>query len=65
MKLELKKISKKVSKFLVVEMSCGQMIEDVRLSIDCKKPVSFYGRSGGGVPTEEDIISYIYEKNIL
>ncbi len=53
---ELKKISKKVSKFLVVEMSCGQMIEDVRLSIDCKKPVSFYGRSGGEVPTEEEIL---------
>ncbi|MBU4376315.1 MAG: 3-methyl-2-oxobutanoate dehydrogenase subunit beta, partial [Candidatus Omnitrophica bacterium] len=52
---EFKQIADKVSAFLVVEMSCGQMIEDVKLSIDCKKPVYFYGRSGGGVPTEEEI----------
>jgi len=59
---ELKKISEKVSKFLVVEMSCGQMIDDVRLSIDCKKPVSFYGRSGGEVPTEEEILKEILSR---
>jgi len=52
---ELKKISKKVSSFLTVEMSCGQMIDDVKLAIECKKPVYFYGRSGGGVPSEEEI----------
>ncbi len=59
---ELKKISDKVSSFLTVEMSCGQMIDDVKLSIDCKKPVYFYGRSGGGVPTEEEIVK---EVNLL
>ncbi|MFC1621634.1 3-methyl-2-oxobutanoate dehydrogenase subunit VorB [Candidatus Omnitrophota bacterium] len=62
---QLKGLSEKVRKFLAVEMNCGQMVGDVKLSIDCKRPVYFYGRSGGGVPTEEDIISYIYEKNIL
>jgi len=59
---ELKKISDKVTSFLTVEMSCGQMIDDVKLSIDCKKPVYFYGRSGGGVPTEEEIVR---EVNLL
>jgi len=56
---ELKKIAEKVDSFLVVEMSCGQMIDDVRLSIECKKPVHFYGRSGGSVPTEDEIAKEI------
>ncbi len=56
---ELKKLAKRVDKFLVAEMSCGQLIDDVRLAIDCKKPVHFYGRTGGGVPTEEEIIRYL------
>ena len=56
---ELKKLAKRVDRFLVVEMSCGQLIDDVRLAIDCKKPVHFYGRTGGGVPTEDEIITHL------
>lgn len=48
--------SAKRKKFLVVEMSYGQMIEDVKLALNCKFKVEFLGRSGGGVPTEEEII---------
>lgn len=47
------------SKLLVVEMSCGQMVEDVRLSVNGKYPVEFLGRAGGGVPAEEEIIEKI------
>ena len=36
---------------LVVEMSLGQMIDDVKLACECKLPVDFYGRSGGMIPT--------------
>ncbi|MFA4842451.1 MAG: 3-methyl-2-oxobutanoate dehydrogenase subunit VorB [Candidatus Omnitrophota bacterium] len=43
-------------KFLVIEMSYGQMVEDVRLSLDGKAKVEFLGRSGGGIPTEEEIV---------
>jgi 2-oxoglutarate ferredoxin oxidoreductase subunit alpha len=43
-------------KFLVIEMSYGQMLEDVRLALNGKFPVEFLGRSGGGVPREEEII---------
>jgi 2-oxoglutarate ferredoxin oxidoreductase subunit alpha len=53
---ELKGLTNKVDAFLVVEMSCGQMVEDVRLSIECRKNVYFYGRPGGSVPTEDEII---------
>ena len=45
--------------FLVVEMSNGQMVEDVRLAVNGKSPVDFLGRTGGGVPTEEEIIKKI------
>ena len=56
---EFKKVTGTVKAFLVVEMSCGQMVEDVRLSTDSKSKVYFYGRSGGGVPTEDEIIKEI------
>ena len=46
-------------KFLVVEMSAGQMVEDVRLAVNGKVPVEFYGRMGGGVPSEEEILAKI------
>ncbi|TRZ50173.1 3-methyl-2-oxobutanoate dehydrogenase subunit VorB [bacterium] len=46
------------TKYLVVEMSYGQMVEDVRLAVDGKCAVKFFGRAGGGIPTEEEIIRY-------
>ncbi|MBE5038891.1 3-methyl-2-oxobutanoate dehydrogenase subunit VorB [Ructibacterium gallinarum] len=42
--------------FMAVEMSQGQMIEDVRLAVNGKKPVYFYGRNGGMVPDQEAIV---------
>jgi 2-oxoglutarate ferredoxin oxidoreductase subunit alpha len=45
--------------FLTVEMSTGQMVEDVRLAVEGKVPVYFYGRTGGGIPEEEKIIKLI------
>jgi 2-oxoglutarate ferredoxin oxidoreductase subunit alpha len=50
-------------KYLVIEMSCGQMLEDVRLAVNGKAGVEFLGRSGGGVPSEEEIINKV--KKIL
>jgi len=48
-------------RFLVVEMSAGQMVEDVRLAISGKSEVFFKGRTGGGIPEEEKIIKKIKE----
>ena len=48
-----------VKKFVSVELSMGQMVEDVRLSVNGMKPVEFYGRCGGNVMTSEDIAEYI------
>ncbi len=47
--------------YMSVEMSCGQMIEDVRLSVEGRQPVHFYGRTGGMVPHPEDILNKVKE----
>ncbi|MGI6343878.1 MAG: 3-methyl-2-oxobutanoate dehydrogenase subunit VorB [Bacillota bacterium] len=47
--------------FLTVEMSAGQMVEDVRLAVNGKKPVHFFGRTGGIIPTPEDVLAKIKE----
>jgi len=52
---------KHVKALLSVEMSKGQMIEDVRLSVSGKKPVFFTGRTGGMVPTPNEILDKINE----
>ena len=41
--------------FLVVEMNAGQMVEDVRLAVNGKRPVHFKGRMGGMIPSPEEI----------
>ncbi|MDR2657406.1 MAG: 3-methyl-2-oxobutanoate dehydrogenase subunit VorB [Oscillospiraceae bacterium] len=45
--------------FLTVEMSAGQMIDDVRLAVAGRKPVLFYGRTGGMVPAVRDVLHQI------
>ena len=47
--------------FLSVEMNAGQMVEDVRLSINGKRPVYFHGRMGGMIPTQKEILDKIKE----
>ena len=51
--------SEKVNKFLVVEMSMGQMVEDVKLAVNGKAEVNFYGRVGGVIPTQSEILTEI------
>ncbi len=50
--------------FLTVELSCGQMVEDVKLAVAGKVPVMFYGRPGGGVPTVDEILEKIRQLTI-
>ena len=52
-----KVIEKTEHGFLTVEMSMGQMVEDVRLAVAGRKDVGFYGRTGGMVPTPEEIVT--------
>lgn len=58
---KLDELAKKpaVKFFLSVEMSCGQMVEDVQLISNGRKPVHFYGRQGGIIPTAEEVLDVI------
>ena len=60
----LSKAADKTRVFLVVELSCGQMVDDVKLAVAGKTPVVFYGRSGGGVPTVEQILENIRQLTV-
>ena len=61
-KQALLEASKKVSRILVVELSNGQMVEDVRLTVNGKVPVDFYGRAGGNVPSVEEVHSQLMQR---
>lgn len=49
-------ISRHTKKILCVEMSSGQMIEDVKLAVECKVPVTHFGRYGGVIPTPDEVL---------
>lgn len=53
----LNKMAETVNKFLVVEMSLGQMVEDVKLGVCGKAEIRFYGRTGGMVPSYDEIVT--------
>ncbi len=55
-------MANRVKGFLAVEMSAGQMVEDVRLAVNGKVPVEHYGRLGGMIPTPNEVVQALEEK---
>jgi 2-oxoglutarate ferredoxin oxidoreductase subunit alpha len=55
----LKKASEQVKAFLSVELSMGQMIEDVKLATNCAKPVELCNRTGGMIVSPEEVLAAI------
>jgi 2-oxoglutarate ferredoxin oxidoreductase subunit alpha len=53
--------AQKAKRILVVEMSTGQMVEDVKLAVLGKKPIDFYGLTGGMVPAPDDVAGKVRE----
>ena len=53
----------KVKSFISVELSMGQMIEDVKLATECKKPVTLCNRVGGMIVTPEQVLEEIKKAN--
>jgi 2-oxoglutarate ferredoxin oxidoreductase subunit alpha len=53
----LREIAGRVRGLLVVEMSAGQMVEDVRLAVEGRVPVAFTGRTGGMVPAPAEVVT--------
>jgi 2-oxoglutarate ferredoxin oxidoreductase subunit alpha len=56
-------LAEQVHGILTVEMSAGQMVEDVRLAVEGRCPVQFYGRMGGIVPLPDEVLKVIHEMN--
>ena len=56
---ELAQAAERIDKFLVVEMNLGQMVEDVKLAVNGRAEVSFYGRPGGAIIAVEDVVNAI------
>lgn len=59
----VREISKQVKAILVVEMNAGQMLEDVRLAVEGRIPVEFYGRMGGVMPLPDEVFDEIKKLN--
>lgn len=56
---ELLSFAKQAKALLTVELSAGQLIEDVKLAVECSKPVHLYGRLGGMLPTPQEVLTKI------
>ncbi|MCH4156124.1 MAG: 3-methyl-2-oxobutanoate dehydrogenase subunit VorB [Muribaculaceae bacterium] len=61
---QIKNAAKKAKGILVVELDAGQMIEDVKLAVECKVDVEHYGRLGGIVPNPDEVLDALKEKVI-
>jgi 2-oxoglutarate ferredoxin oxidoreductase subunit alpha len=55
----LRQLSARVNHFFVVELNTGQMVEDVKLSVDKGSMVDFYGRPPGSIPTPNELFEEI------
>jgi 2-oxoglutarate/2-oxoacid ferredoxin oxidoreductase subunit alpha len=53
----LRELSSRMRGILTVELSAGQMVEDVRLAVEGRCPVAFHGRTGGMVPSPDEVVA--------
>ena len=55
---EIRRLARHAQAFAVVEMSTGQMVDDVRLALEGRRPVEFYSRVGGNVPATDAVLTF-------
>ncbi|MFQ6112881.1 MAG: 3-methyl-2-oxobutanoate dehydrogenase subunit VorB [bacterium] len=60
-KKRIQELAETAKLFFVSELSNGQMLDDVRLALDGKRPTRFYGRMGGSVPTTQELLQQLKE----
>lgn len=60
----LRKAAAHVDRFISVELNMGQMIDDIRLSIECSRPVSLCHRTGGVIVTPDEVLAAIEGGNV-
>jgi len=56
---DFQRLAKHAHSFVVVEMSNGQLVEDVRLALNGSRPVEFLSRVGGNVPSHEQVLEFV------
>jgi 2-oxoisovalerate ferredoxin oxidoreductase alpha subunit len=59
---QIRDLARRVRAFAVVEMSTGQLRDDVRLALEGRAPVEFYSRVGGNVPSAEEVLAFVQQK---
>lgn len=60
----IRELAENVKGFLTVELNAGQMVEDVRLAVNGKKPVEHFGRMGGIIPSPSEVVTALEQKVI-
>jgi 2-oxoisovalerate ferredoxin oxidoreductase alpha subunit len=58
----IRRLSVAAKGFAVVELSTGQLVDDVRLALNGRRPVEFYSRTGGNVPSAEEVLAFLEQK---
>ncbi len=58
---QFQRLARSARVFVVVEMSNGQMLEDVKLALNGARPVEFLSRVGGNVPSHEEVLGFVRE----
>jgi 2-oxoisovalerate ferredoxin oxidoreductase alpha subunit len=58
-KADFQRLATRAKSFVVVEMSNGQLVEDVRLALNGARPVEFFNRVGGNVPSHEQVLKFV------
>jgi 2-oxoisovalerate ferredoxin oxidoreductase alpha subunit len=56
---DFRRLAERAHRFVVVEMSNGQLVEDVRLALNGSRPVEFLNRMGGNVPSHEEVLKFV------
>ncbi len=59
---QIRELSRRAKAFAVVELSTGQLLDDVRLALEGRRPVEFYSRVGGNVPSAEEVLEFVERK---
>jgi len=59
---QMRDLSRRAKAFVVVEMSTGQLVDDVRLALEGRRPVEFFSRVGGNVPSAEEVLGFLEQK---
>jgi 2-oxoisovalerate ferredoxin oxidoreductase alpha subunit len=59
---QVRELSRRARAFAVVELSTGQLLDDVRLALEGRTPVEFYSRVGGNVPSAEEVLGFLEQK---